>query len=131
MLSFRRRGRSCEKATMSSKHLHDLELCGKPAGATVGRVCEGCEGRCVLCDSFVRQMTPARVCDECDFGTLRGRCLVCGKDGAADAFYCQECTLLGHCHDGCPRVVNVGASRIDQVYQAKRLNRAAKAKSGR
>ena len=60
----------------------------------IGRVCERCDGKCVVCDSFVRPQTLVRICDECNYGSNAGRCCVCGAAGVADAYYCQECTLL-------------------------------------
>ena len=60
--------------------------------AAIGRLCEKCDGKCVICDSYVRPTTPVRVCDECNFGSYCGRCVICGAPGSADAFYCKECT---------------------------------------
>ena len=42
----------------------------------------------------MRPATLVRICDECNYGTQCGRCLVCGGTGVADAYYCQECTQL-------------------------------------
>ena len=55
--------------------------------------CAG-DGRCVICDSFVKPATLVRVCDECNYGSYAGRCVVCGGIGVADAYYCKECTSL-------------------------------------
>lgn len=52
------------------------------------------DGRCVICDSFVKPATLVRVCDECNYGSYAGRCVVCGGIGVADAYYCKECTSL-------------------------------------
>lgn len=52
------------------------------------------DGRCVICDSFVKPSTVVRVCDECNYGSYAGRCVVCGGVGVADAYYCKECTRL-------------------------------------
>ena len=98
---------------MASKHQADLVMCRKQAGIAVGRVCEKCDGRCVLCDSFVKQHALVRVCDECNYGSFAGRCVVCGGKGVADAYYCKECTALEKDRDGCPKVVNMGANRVD------------------
>lgn len=51
------------------------------------------DGKCVICDSYVRPATLVRVCDECNYGSLAGKCVVCGAVGVADAYYCKECTL--------------------------------------
>ena len=51
------------------------------------------DGKCVICDSHVRPATLVRVCDECNYGSYAGRCVVCGGIGVADANYCKECTI--------------------------------------
>ena len=49
------------------------------------------DGRCPICDSFVRPHAQVRVCDECNYGSFANRCCVCGLAGVADAYYCKEC----------------------------------------
>ncbi len=51
------------------------------------------DGKCVVCDSYVRPATLVRVCEECNYGSLAGRCVICGGVGVSDAFYCKECTV--------------------------------------
>lgn len=34
-----------------------------------------------VCDSYVRPETLVRICDECNFGTYGGRCIICGAPG--------------------------------------------------
>jgi hypothetical protein len=51
------------------------------------------DGRCVVCDSFVRPATLVRICDECNYGSYQGRCVICGNPGVSDAYYCKECTI--------------------------------------
>ncbi|CEH13655.1 phf5-like protein [Ceraceosorus bombacis] len=74
-----------------SKHHPDLILCRKLPGIAIGRLCEKCDGKCPICDSYVRPATLVRICEECNFGT-----------------------------DGCPKVVNLGASRTDLFYLRKK-----------
>jgi hypothetical protein len=82
-----------------------------------------------------------RICDECNFGTYGGRCIICGSPGESvlvlglsrnnpywvyslgisDAYYCAECTRLEKDRDGCPKIVNLGASRTDLFYERRRL----------
>lgn len=97
-----------------------------------------------------------RICDECNFGTYGGRCIICGSpgenflpplplrpirllfidlvsllahirclpltySGISDAYYCAECTRLEKDRDGCPKIVNLGASRTDLFYERRRL----------
>lgn len=63
------------------------------APAAIGRLCEKCDGKCPICDSYVRPATLVRVCDECNYGSYEGRCVICGGIGVSDAYYCKECTL--------------------------------------
>lgn len=95
-----------------------------------------------VCDSYVRPETLVRICDECNFGTYGGRCIICGSPGLllhyailrmhpnlllycllgiSDAYYCAECTRLEKDRDGCPKIVNLGASRTDLFYERRRL----------
>ena len=107
----------------------------------IGRLCEKCDGKCPVCDSYVRPETLVRICDECNFGTYGGRCIICGApgeretcffkkshirtylcfSGISDAYYCAECTRLEKDRDGCPKIVNLGASRTDLFYERRRL----------
>ena len=71
----------------------------------IGRLCEKCDGKWYVvknatarnqlfiyyssffllsspvCDSYVRPETLVRICDECNFGTYGGRCIICGAPG--------------------------------------------------
>ena len=51
------------------------------------------DGKCVICDSYVRPCTLVRICDECNYGSYQGRCVICGGPGVSDAYYCKECTV--------------------------------------
>ncbi len=63
-----------------------------PTIAAVGRLCEKCDGKCPICDSYVRPCVLVRICDECNYGSYQGRCVICGGPGISDAYYCKECT---------------------------------------
>ena len=76
-----------------AKHHPDLILCRKQAGIAIGRLCEKCDGKCVICDSYVRPHVLVHVCDECNYGSFEGRCVICGAPGTSDAYYCRQCTL--------------------------------------
>ena len=52
------------------------------------------DGKCVICDSYVRPNTLVRICDECNYGSYQGRCVICGGPGVSDAYYCKECTIM-------------------------------------
>ncbi|BEI86495.1 hypothetical protein CcaverHIS002_0607820 [Cutaneotrichosporon cavernicola] len=104
-----------------SKHHTDLLMCRRQPGVAIGRVCEKCDGKCPVCDSFVRPMTLVHICDQCAFGQGGTRCVVCGSHAVSDAYYCVECTRLEKDRDGCPRIVNLGASRVDAFYERKKL----------
>ena len=47
----------------------------------------------MVCDSYVRPATLVRICDECNYGSYAGRCVICGGVGVSDAYYCKECTV--------------------------------------
>lgn len=36
----------------------------------IGRLCEKCDGRCVICDSYVRPHALVHICDECNYGSF-------------------------------------------------------------
>jgi PHD finger-like domain-containing protein 5A len=81
-----------------------------------------------------------RICDECNYGSFAGKCVVCGgngnfrKDntskswfhltrnlsGVSDAYYCRECTSLEKDRDGCPKIVNLGMAKMDRYYDRKK-----------
>ncbi|GBP87931.1 PHD finger-like domain-containing protein 5A [Eumeta japonica] len=87
---------------------------------TIGRLCEKCDGKCVICDSYVRPCTLVRICDECNYGSYQGRCVICGGPGVSDAYYCKECTVQEKDRDGCPKIVNLGSSKTDLFYERKK-----------
>lgn len=102
-----------------AKHHPDLIFCRKQAGVAIGRLCEKCDGKCVICDSYVRPCTLVRICDECNYGSYQGRCVICGGPGVSDAYYCKECTIQEKDRDGCPKIVNLGSSKTDLFYERK------------
>lgn len=46
--------------------------------------------------------------------------------GISDAYYCAECTRLEKDRDGCPKIVNLGASRTDLFYERRRLGESTR-----
>jgi PHD finger-like domain-containing protein 5A len=100
-----------------SRHHPDLVMCRKQPGIAIGRLCDKCDGKCPVCDSYVRPTTLVRICDECSFGNYQNKCVVCGGEGISDAFYCFECTRLEKDRDGCPKIINLGSSRTDLFYR--------------
>ena len=86
----------------------------------IGRLCEKCDGKCVICDSYVRPSTLVRICDECNYGSYQGRCVICGGQGVSDAYYCKECTICEKDRDGCPKIINIGAAKTDMFYEKKK-----------
>ncbi|NXM07070.1 PHF5A protein, partial [Tyrannus savana] len=83
------------------------------------------DGKCVICDSYVRPCTLVRICDECNYGSYQGRCVICGGPGVSDAYYCKECTIQEKDRDGCPKIVNLGSSKTDLFYERKKLARGS------
>ena len=103
-----------------AKHHPDLVFCRKQPGIALGRLCEKCDGKCVICDSYVRPHVFVHICDECNYGSFEGRCIICGAPGISDAYYCRECTLQEKDRDGCPKIINLGSSRTDLFYERKK-----------
>lgn len=103
-----------------AKHHPDLVFCRKQPGIAIGRLCEKCDGKCVICDSYVRPHVFVKVCDECNYGTFEGKCIICGGQGISDAYYCRECTLQEKDRDGCPKIINLGSARTDLFYERKK-----------
>ena len=101
-------------------------MCRKQPGVAVGRVCERCDGRCPICDSYVNPKVAVHICDECNYGTHQGRCVVCDAPGTSDAYYCRECVALEKDRDGCPKVVNVGQGRTDAYYERRKFKAVVK-----
>ena len=126
------------RAKNMARHHPDLIMCRKLPGIAIGRLCEKCasqsqhiptnlifsfligDGRCVVCDSFVRPATLVRICDECNYGTNQGRCVICGGPGIADAYYCKGCTTTEKDRDGCPKIINLGSAKTDLFYERKK-----------
>merc|ERR1711907_668383 len=78
------------------------------------------DGVCVICDSYVRPTIIVRICDECNYGSYQGRCVICGGPGISDAYYCQECCQVEKDRDGCPKIVNLGSAKTDLFYERKK-----------
>ena len=78
------------------------------------------DGHCVICDSFVNPFAFVHVCDDCNYGSFEGRCVVCGGKGVTDAYYCRECVQQEKDRDGCPKIVNLGATKTDLFYERKK-----------
>ncbi|THV46016.1 hypothetical protein BGAL_0426g00030 [Botrytis galanthina] len=108
-----------------SRHHPDLVMCRKQSGIAIGRLCDKCDGKCPVCDSYVRPTTLVRICEECSFGNYQNKCVVCGGEGISDAFYCFECTRLEKDRDGCPKIINLGSSRTDLFYHNAGRNEAS------
>ncbi|PSC70750.1 PHD finger-like domain-containing 5B [Micractinium conductrix] len=104
-----------------AKHHPDLIMCRKQPGIAIGRLCEKCDGKCVVCDSYVRPATLVRICDECNYGSYAGRCVICGGIGVSDAYYCKECTIQEKDRDGCPKIINLGSAKTDLFYSKKKF----------
>lgn len=98
----------------------DLILCRALAGTAVGRLCEKCDGKCPICDSYVRPTTLVRICATCDYGSSHGRCILCSGPGFSDAYYCRECTQQEKDRDGCPKLINLSSAVKDRFYEAKK-----------
>lgn len=129
-----------------SKHNPDLVMCRRQTGISIGRLCERDDGRCPICDSYVRPTTLVHICDECAFGNsagtthssvieyglmFSGKCIICGGQGISDAYYCANCTRLEKDRDGCPKIINLGSSRTDLFYEKRKLGQTGFVPGGR
>lgn len=104
-----------------SRHQFDLIMCLKQPGVQTGLLCEKCDGKCPICDSYVRPKRKVRVCENCSFGKQAKNCIICNLNvGVNDAFYCWECCRLGKDKDGCPRILNLGSNRLDRHLEKKK-----------
>jgi len=164
-----------ERARESPAYAAILLLTDPPSSlspAAIGRLCEKCDGKCVICDSYVKPQQLVRICDECNYGSSQasapppadggpcarprvrvprpppraraargrramtfrsppasesqGRCVICGGLGVSDAYYCKECVMTEKDRDGCPKIINLGAARMDQFYEKKKYGAAGK-----
>ncbi|KAJ3382516.1 Proteasome subunit beta type-7-A [Entophlyctis sp. JEL0112] len=118
-----------------ARHHPDLIFCRKQPGIAIGRLCEKHDAilrKATIAerisyklftgatDSQVRPAEMVRICDECNYGTFQGRCVICGNAGISDAFYCKECVILEKDRDGCPKIVNLGSAKTDLFYERKK-----------
>lgn len=109
-----------------SRHQYDLVQCMKRPGTHIGMLCLLCDGRCPICDSFVKPTARVRICDECSFGHMGNKCIVCGNGLGVNsqygsvAYYCLECVQMEKDREGCPRITNVGSSKSDMIAKKRR-----------
>ena len=126
----RERQREAERARGDARRARRRAHTPQPHNNTtkkaIGRLCEKCDGRCPICDSYVRPATLVRVCDECNYGSYEGRCVICGGPGVSDAYYCKECTVQEKDRDGCPKIINLGSAKTDLFYERKKYGGFAK-----
>lgn len=100
----------------------------KQPGTRVGKVCQQCDGRCPICDSYVKPTAKVRICDGCSFGHLGDKCILCGnglgrEEGSGSAaYYCLECVRQEKHREGCPRIVNIGSSKADMMFKKVSTN---------
>lgn len=85
-------GRLCEKCKLKPDS-HRNSNCSALVSTIITLFVPLGDGKCVICDSYVRPATLVRICDECNYGSYAGRCTICGGIGISDAYYCKECTL--------------------------------------
>lgn len=108
-----------------SRHQYDLVQCMKQPGRAVGLVCQQCEDRCPICDSYVKATTKVRICESCNFGHLGNKCILCtnflgnNNENGVPAYYCLECVRMEKDREGCPRILNVGSLKSDLIFKKK------------
>jgi PHD finger-like domain-containing protein 5A len=109
-----------------ARHHPDLIMCRKQIGTTFGYLCSKCDGKCVQCDGYIGMERKVQICDECNYGPLAQRCVICGGKGVSVAYYCRECVKLQKDREGCPKIINLGGARTDLFYERKKNLNATK-----
>lgn len=64
-----------------AKHHPDLIMCRKQCGIAIGRLCEKCDGKCVICDSYVRPAQLARTSQSAARACHNARAVAIREDG--------------------------------------------------
>lgn len=105
--------------------LNVIQILCKQAGVGTGRLCEKCDGKCVICDSYVRPCILVHICDECNHRPYLGRCVIYGGPGVSDAYYCKKCTIqkkdrASALPKDCPKIVNQGTYFMNAENMALR-----------
>ncbi|RLV95736.1 Pre-mRNA-splicing factor RDS3 [Spathaspora sp. JA1] len=109
-----------------SRHQYDLIQCMKQPGKSLGLVCSQCDGKCPICDSFVKPSAKVYICHDCSLGHLYNKCILCSNylgdncELGVPANYCLECVRQEKHREGCPRIVNIGSSKSDMIFQKKK-----------
>lgn len=62
-----------------------------------------------------------RICEDCNFGFFGECCVICNQKGTENAYYCGNCCLLEKDREGCPKIINISASRKDRHYIKKKF----------
>lgn len=108
-----------------SRHQFDLVQCMKMPLLAPGLVCTNCDGRCPICDLYVKPTAPVLVCHGCTMGPVSHKCIVCGNflgdsnENGVPSSYCFECVQTEKHREGCPRVVNVGNLKSERKLRLK------------
>ncbi|CCD22649.1 U2 snRNP complex subunit RDS3 NDAI_0A04940 [Naumovozyma dairenensis CBS 421] len=104
-----------------SRHQFDLVMCMKQPGTHIGLLCEKCDGKCPICDSYIRPKNKVKICHNCAFGKSGSSCIICGNPGINKAYYCWECCKQEKDRDGCPKIINIGSNRTDKYFEKKSI----------
>lgn len=105
---------------MNINYLQEHTMCRKLAGTKVGKLCDRCAGKCIICESFVNPFKLVKICFECELNYCKEEdvCLICNYPGNTPAYYCRECCRLEKDRDGCPKIVDISIAKINQIFQA-------------
>ena len=94
---------------------------------SIGLLCSNCDGKCPICDSFVKPTEQVRICQDCSQGHLSNKCILCANnlgennENGVLAYYCLECVRLEKHREGCPRIINVGGTKTDMIYMKRKI----------
>lgn len=86
-------------------------MCRKQSGIAIGRLCDKCDGKCPVCDSYVRPTTLVRICDECSFGNYQNKCVVCGGEVSSWTMRWWKSSLT--CKSRASRTLSTASNALD------------------
>lgn len=74
-----------------------------------------------MCNSYVCPCTLVCICDEHNYGSYQGWCVIHGGPGVSDTYYCKECSIQEKNKYSYPKTVNLGISKTDLFYEHKKM----------
>ena len=124
-----------QRASLTIALFHSPNCDSYVRPAELVRICDECSfgsyaGRCIICGSpgtffehspSIPSLTPISSAGISDAYYCAVRLLPVSFMTFTDHLLLQECVRLEKSRDGCPKIVNLGSSRIDLFYERKKL----------